>query len=148
MQINPALKELEFLVGEWAIELSNASFLPDPNQKPKVLVAYKWIEDGAAIAARHDKKADSPQSAVWIIGRDDGSHAYTALYSDKRGVSRVYQMSYKDSIWRMWRDNPEFSQRFEGRVSEDRKTIDAEWEKSSDDGKTWEHDFDMAYTKV
>jgi hypothetical protein len=27
---NPALKDLEILVGEWNMELSAASFLPDP----------------------------------------------------------------------------------------------------------------------
>jgi len=40
-----------------------------------------------------------------------------------------------------------FSQRFEGRVGQDRTTITAHWEKSSD-GAPWEHDFDINYTRL
>ena len=47
----------------------------------------------------------------------------------------------------MWRDSPKFSQRFEGRFSKDKRTITAYWEKSLD-GKKWEHDFDLRYTKA
>jgi hypothetical protein len=50
-------------------------------------------------------------------------------------------------VWKMWREAPGFWQRYEGRVSQDGKTITARWEKSSD-GSAWEHDFDVTYTKV
>jgi hypothetical protein len=146
---SPALKDVAFLIGDWSIVLSNASFLPKPNQKISFSVSYRWIEQGTAIAvAQGDKDGDSPQSANWIIGRDEGNDNYTVLYGDSRGVSRVYSMSFKDDVWKMWRDNPKFSQRFEGKVGEDRKTIHAKWEKSVDGGKSWEHDFDMLYSKV
>jgi len=55
-------------------------------------------------------------------------------------------MSLSDGLWKVWRDNPGFSQRYEGRVSPDRKTIVAHWEKSFD-GVAWEHDFDITYTR-
>lgn len=87
------------------------------------------------------------QSASWIIGRDDTSDEYTVLYFDKRAVSRVYQMSFADSEWKIWRHEPKFYQRFVGKVSEDKKTVSAYWEKSLDDGKKWEHDFDITYTR-
>ena len=41
----------------------------------------------------------------------------------------------------------DFSQRFTGTFSDDGKTIAGPWE-ISHDGKTWEHDFDLTYTKV
>jgi hypothetical protein len=47
----------------------------------------------------------------------------------------------------MWRDSPNFYQRFEGKVDQDKKIIEAYWEKSTD-GKQWERDFDMLFTKV
>src|SRR5580700_3169428 len=131
MSNNPALDDVAFLVGDWTIKLSNASFLPDPNQKINFSVTYDWKADGAVIAVQQGSaEAEPPQVATWIIGRDEDSDSYTVLYADNRGVSRVYQMSYKDSIWKMWRNNPKFSQRFEGKVSKNRKTIDAKWEKS------------------
>jgi hypothetical protein len=85
--------------------------------------------------------------AVWLISRDESTPNYVVLYYDTRKVSRVYEMSFSDDTWKMWRNSPDFSQRFEGRVGQDRNTITAHWEKS-DDGSTWEHDFDVTYTKA
>jgi hypothetical protein len=56
-------------------------------------------------------------------------------------------MSLNKSIWKIWRNSPGFSQRFEGKFSEDGKTITAHWENSSD-SSTWEHDFNLTYTKL
>jgi hypothetical protein len=56
-------------------------------------------------------------------------------------------MSFNDGVWKMWRNDPGFFQRFIGTFSKDGKSISAQWENSSD-GKTWEHDFDLTYTKV
>src|SRR6266568_8416397 len=38
---NPALKPLEGLVGEWEMELSNASFLPRPSDTAKGPVSFE-----------------------------------------------------------------------------------------------------------
>jgi hypothetical protein len=79
-----------------------------------------------------------------MIGRDDASGAYDVLYSDDRGVSRVYQMSFEAGLWRIWRASPGFHQRFEGRFSPDGQTIEARWD-GSPDGETWELDFHLTY---
>jgi hypothetical protein len=81
------------------------------------------------------------------MGRDETSGEYSVLYADARGVSRVYQMSFEDGVWRLWRKAPGFNQRFEGRLSTDSRTIEAHWQKS-EDGKTWELDFDLKYVKT
>ena len=57
--------------------------------------------------------------ATWVIGRDDESDEYTVLYYDSRGVSRVYHMTLVNRQWRIWRNHPEFSQRYEGLISDD-----------------------------
>lgn len=145
---NPSLSDIVFLVGTWNIEISNAEFLPEPEHKASFSVEYKWIEDGAAIAVRQGGTEDDPQTASWIIGREESSEDYTVLYNDSRGISRVYNMSYKNNVWKMWRDNPEFMQRFEGKVNLDNKTIEAYWENSSDGDKNWHHDFDMLFSKA
>lgn len=56
-------------------------------------------------------------------------------------------MSLIAGVWKLWRDAPGFYQRFTGNFSTDGQTITARWENSSD-GKNWEHDFDLVYTKV
>ncbi len=144
---NPALVDLEFLVGVWDMELSNAPFLSSRHDTAHGHVTFEWIEDGALLVMRQSEQSGNPPSARWVIGRDESGADYTVLYSDNRGVSRIYQMSFSDETWRLWRNNPTFSQRFEGRVSQDRKTISSHWEKSSD-GSSWEHDFDVTYTRL
>ena len=145
MTSNPALAALQFLAGRWDMELSEAAFLPEPGTKVRGSVTVEWIEQGAALAMRMGDAATP--TATWIIGRDESGSGYHILYADDRGVSRVYQMSLSDRSWRIWRDTPEFSQRFEAEVSADRDEITGTWQKSSDGGKTWEHDFNVRYSR-
>ena len=144
---NPALTSLEGLVGEWEMELSHAPFLPHPSDTVKGPVLIEWVQDGAFLAMRMGDQPPVPPQALWLISRDDSTPNYTVLYYDARSVSRVYQMSFSDGVWKMWRESPGFWQRYEGTVSSDSKAITAHWEKSSD-GTTWEHDFDVTYTRV
>lgn len=141
MTPNPALADLQFLAGAWDMELSEASFLPDPDAKVNGSVTFEWIEQGAALVMRMGDVAS------WIIGRDDSEQDYHVLYADDRGVSRVYQMSLTGGSWRMWRDTPEFSQRFDAKVAPGEAEINGSWQKSVDGGKTWEHDFKVRYTR-
>jgi hypothetical protein len=144
---NPALQDLEALVGDWKMELSNASFLPRSSDTVTGHVSIKWLEEGAFLVMYMGSQPLSTPDATWLIGRDESAHNYLVLYYDNRKVSRVYEMSFSDGTWKMWRNSPDFSQRFEGKVSEDGNTITAHWQNSSD-GTTWEHDFDVTYMKV
>lgn len=146
-QPNPALKTLEVLEGEWEMELSNASFLPRPSDTIKGLVSFEWVQDGAFLVMRMGDKTAGPPAALWLISRDESYPDYTVLYYDSRSVSRVYGMSFSEGVWKMWRNAPGFQQRYEGAVSNDGKTITARWEKSGD-GATWEHDFNVMYTRI
>lgn len=143
---NPALEALGIFVGDWEMEVSRASFLPDPSDTIKGSVTIEWLEDGAFLIIRQGDKSNPPFS-VWLIGRDDSTETYKMLYFDGRGVSRVYDMSFKDGLWKIWREAPGFHQRFKGTFSQDGKRISAEWENSTD-GDSWEHDFDLMYTKT
>ncbi len=147
-QHNPALNDLEGLVGGWEIELSNASFLPSPSDTVKGSASFTWAQDGAFLLMRSmSDRQPGPPAALLMIGHDDSSPDYTVLYYDSRTVSRVYAMSFADGVWKMWREASGFWQRFEGALSQDGKTITAHWDKSSD-GVAWEHDFDLTYAKV
>lgn len=110
-------------------------------------VTFTWIEDGAFLVMRQSERPGTPASACWAIGRDESGPAFKVPYSDNRGMSRIYEMSFCEGMWWMWRDNPRFSQRFEGRVSPDGNKIVSHWEKSFD-GATWEHDFDITYARL
>lgn len=146
MMTNPALAELLFLAGAWDMELSAASFLPDPDARVHLPVTFELIEQGAALVLRMGDSANL--AATWIIGRDESQAGYRVLYADDRGVSRIYEMSFANGTWRMWRDRPDFSQRFDAEVSPDQTQIVGSWQKSSDAGAAWEHDFNVSYTRI
>ncbi len=129
------------------MELSNAPFPPSPDVTVHGHVTFQWIEGGSLLVMRQSEQSGTTPSARWAIGRDESGSGYKVLYSDNRGVSRVFEMSLSEGLWQLWRNAPGFSQRFEGRVSPDRKTITSHWKKSFD-STTWEHDVDVTYTRL
>jgi hypothetical protein len=131
----PALRALTPLIGTWRLTLWGGSFLPNPEERVDAgLVHFEWIEDGAMLAIRQGGEGDAPVAARWLVGRDQDEESYTVLYSDARGVARVYRMSFAGGKWRLWRDSPAFAQRFEGALSEDGARLTGRWEKSIDGG--------------
>ena len=144
---NPALKDLDVFVGDWAMELSNASFLPSSSDTVRGQVSFEWLEGGAFLVLYMGNKPPGTPDALWLISRDESTPNYVVLYYDTRKVSRVYEMSFSNGAWKMWRNSQSFSQRFEGKFSDDGNTITAHWQKSSNDS-IWEHDFDVTYTRV
>jgi hypothetical protein len=144
---NPSLNHLEILVGDWDMELSNASFLPSSSDTVRGHLSFEWLEDGAFLIMYMGNKPPGTPDAMWLISRDESTSNYIVLYYDTRKVSRVYEMSFSEGTWKIWRNSPGFSQRFEGKFSDDGNRIVAYWQKSSD-GSTWEHDFDVTYTRV
>ena len=146
---NPALslklKDLEPLVSEWSVEI----LLPgDPATTVRGSVSIEWFEGGAFLVMRTGGlEWSGPSGSVSVIGRDDMAETYSLLYADTRGVSRIYEMSFRDSVWKQWRSAPGFSQCFTGTLSDGGSAIMARWEKSSD-GSHWDHDFDLTYRRV
>jgi hypothetical protein len=136
---NPALEQLQVLIGEWTVEVPQ---FPGGHGR----ATFEWL-DGGTFLCFHAEAPDPAPDATLIIGRDDSGEVYTALHYDSRGVSRVYQMTFADRAWRIWRNAPGFFQRFAGTLSQDGQTIRAAWQKSPD-GSSWEHDFDLIYTRV
>jgi hypothetical protein len=144
---NPALERLGVFVGEWNIEISSMSFHSDPSAVERGRTSFDWLDGGAFLIQHFEVLNTEFPRAVSVIGPDDTAETYCMLYSDSRGVSRIYKMTFSGGIWTLWRDFPGFSQRFHGTFSDDNDMITARWEKSSD-GSHWEKDFDLSYSKV
>ncbi len=49
-QPNPALKDLQILIGQWEMEISNAAFLPDRSATVKGAVSFEWVERLSGLA--------------------------------------------------------------------------------------------------
>jgi hypothetical protein len=82
MATNPARAELQFLVGAWDVELSEASFLPNPDATARGSVMFEWISQGAALVMQMGDAA-TPK-ATCIFGRDESEPDYHVLYADDR----------------------------------------------------------------
>lgn len=140
---NPVLRDLHPLVGTWKIEVQ----FPGPaSTTAQGTATIAWSEDRAFLAIRSSMAWEGPGRTVAVVGRDDQGSNYSVLYADDRGVSRVYQMSYANGIWRQWREAPSFWQRFTGELDATGAVITAMWE-NSPDGREWQKDFDLTYRR-
>ena len=144
-----AIGRLAALVGEWRME---SEFEDTPPADSGARVAFEWIPGQRFLLQRWEipglDPLAMPAAGIAIIGADpEGAGRFLQHYFDSRGVARVYKMSFDDGVWKLWRDSPDFSQRYTGSFSDDGKTISGAWE-ICHDGATWEHDFDLTYSKV
>jgi hypothetical protein len=119
----------------------------DPPLAVRGRATFEWLTGGSFLVQSWDVAHPDFPDGIAIIGSNASAEAFRQHYFDSRGVFRVYEMSLRDNVWKLWRDSPNFSQRFTGTFSDDGKTITGRWEKSSD-GSNWEHDFDLTYMKV
>ncbi|HEX2466857.1 MAG TPA: hypothetical protein VHJ54_01500 [Solirubrobacterales bacterium] len=145
-----SLAALEPLVGEWSMVPTFEGMPPPETGAP---VSFEWLSGRRFLIQRWEVPVPEAPDGIAIIGRDPDSEGnYLQHYFDSRGVARVYGMSLVGGVWKLWRDRPDlsplnFSQRFAGTFSDDGKTIAGSWE-ICHDGETWEHDFDLTYTKA
>ncbi|MGR6321993.1 hypothetical protein Q2K19_15700 [Micromonospora soli] len=145
---HPALARLDVLVGRWTVQ-------------PKVpglgagWTEFSWLENGQYLRQFSDAEPlpetapqawrdNNPLPTTQVIGLDDTTETFAALYADARGVHRVYQMTFADGAWRMWRRAPGFHQRWVATVGD--AVIDGRWERSAD-GFDWALDFELTYRR-
>jgi hypothetical protein len=128
-----------------ACDCFHASFLDEPEATISGVASLEWLDD-ALIVMRSAFDGGPPRSTS-VIGRNESSDTYSMLYYDVRGVSRIYAMGFDAGVWTLSRQDPDFHQRFTGRLSEDGSTISAAWELSDDGGSRWQHDFDLSYER-
>jgi hypothetical protein len=144
----PAIKRLDVFIGEWRLGLGHA--VPPPEDASARSV-FEWALDGQFLVQRTEIPDPGAPNGLCIVTYDPGTDGYTQHYFDSRGVVRLYAMTFRDGVWTLLRDSPDFtpldfSQRFTGRFSADGNTIFGTWEIG--DGSNWKKDFDLTYARV
>ena len=139
-----ALGELERLVGEWSVEATWPNGVLPPSAGR---ATFEWHESRAHLVGRVTSELAEAPDSVSIIGCDAANGTYFQLYSDERGVCRVYEMSIGGGEWLLWREGEPFSQRFTARISEDGNTMTGRWE-IAEDFTTFTTDFELVYRRV
>jgi hypothetical protein len=141
---NPALNPLKTLIGEWKTEGTHP-LVPDTILHGHS--SFNWIEGGAFLIWHSEIDKEGFPSGIALFGSDDNTGEYFMLYFDERKVSRKYEVSVQDNIVKWWRDAPNFSQRYTWTFADNGNTIIGKGELCKD-GKTWEKDLDLTYTRV
>jgi hypothetical protein len=139
-----ALRALELLVGQWAMEIKGPDGQPWPG---KAHASFQWLPSRAHLVQRTVTGTPGAPDSTSIIGCDSTSGRYVQLYSDERGVSRIYDMTFGGRQWVLERDGDPFPQRFVGEISADGSTIDGRWEKA-ENRTDFSVDFSLTYRRL
>jgi len=139
---NPELEALNALVGEWALEATHPAF---PSTVVRGRANVEWLEGEQFLIHRSRTDHSEFPDSIVIIGAEGDRLAMH--YFDSRGVQRIYGASLSEGVWRMWRDEPGFSQRFTGELGDRGDTISGLWELSRD-GSTWDDDLEITYRRL
>ena len=139
-----ALEALAPLIGEWTLEAKG----PDGQAWPgEGRASFQWHPSGAHVVQHvHVDMPEAPDNTS-IIGCDAANGTFVQLYSDDRGVCRIYEMRIGDGQWTLRRDGDPFPQRFVATISPDGRTISGQWEKA-EDGTEFALDFYLTYRKL
>lgn len=132
-----ALARLEPLVGEWAVEAT----WPNGDRWPGT-ASVTWHESGRHLVMRATLDHPEAPDNVSIIGCDGANGTYSFLYSDERGVCRIFDLTVGDRVWTFERSGEPFAQRLTWTLGDGGDTITAQVE-MSEDGGDFRPDFDM-----
>jgi hypothetical protein len=147
---NGALAALEVLIGEWSLE---ARFDETPSADIGARTAFEWLSGEQFVVQRWSVPLPEAPDGIALIGLDAANEGcYLQHYFDSRGVARIYRMTLENRIWKLWRDEADFSpldfrQRYTATVGDDGQVIVGTWEICSD-GTSWETDFELTCRKL
>lgn len=139
-----SLRPLDPLVGDWDLEVKGPDGTPWTGGGRST---FRWHPSKAHLV--QDTKIDAPDapSSTSIIGCDAANRTFAQLYSDDRGVCRIYSMTIDARTWTLEREGEPFAQRFVARIDEDGHAIHGQWEKA-EDGTEFVVDFYLTYRRV
>lgn len=141
---NPALKQFSSLVGEWKT-VGSHPYIPDTVLHGRVV--FDWLEGGAFLIMHSEVDEPRIPDGISIFGSDDVEKKLFMLYFDERGVSRKFDVTIEGNQLKWQRDDPSFSQRMVTTIEDDGKKLISQGEMSRD-GKPWEKDLALTYTRI
>jgi hypothetical protein len=135
------LRRLEVFVGEWTMRAHADTW------EGTGTTVFEWHPDRAHLVQRATVDHPDAPNSLSVIGCDGAKGSYTQLYSDERGVCRVYDMTFDGTTWTLERRGEPFAQRYVGTFSDDGRTITGQW-LADEDGRGYRPDFDIVLERV
>ena len=114
-QRDPALEPFEALIGGWTTEATH----PMLEGVVQGSVTFEWLEGGHFIVQRSHNDHEAFPDAICVIGAPEEGGGLVMEYFDSRGVRRTYGIALADGVLRMWRDDPDFAQRYSATIGPD-----------------------------
>ena len=135
-----ALAPFEALIGTWATEATH----PQIDAVVPGSVTFEWLEGGHFVVQRSHNEHELFPDAISVIGAPEAGEGLVMEYFDSRGVRRTYGVSLDDGVLRIWRDDPEFAQRFRATLAHDR--LEGEWQLARTPGD-YQDDLKVSYRR-
>ena len=111
----PALEAFEVLIGTWDTVATHQMVDADVPGT----VTFEWLEGGQFIVQRSHNEHELFPDGLCVIGAPEAGDGLVMEYFDSRGVRRTYAVSLIDGVLRIWRDAPDFDQRFSATLGDD-----------------------------
>ena len=112
---NPALEPFDALIGAWDTEAKHRLV----DEVVQGSVTFEWLVGGHFLVQRSHNDHELFPDAISVIGPPEDGDGLVMEYFDSRGVRRTYRVSLDDGVWRIWRDQPGFDQRFSATLGQD-----------------------------
>jgi hypothetical protein len=136
----PALAVFDALIGTWATEATHPLF----DAAVPGSITFEWLEGGRFLVQRSHNDHESFPDAICVIGAPEAGDGLVMEYFDSRGVRRTYGIALEDGVLRMWRDDPEFAQRYSATIGHD--GFEGQWQLARAPGD-WQDDLRVTYRR-
>jgi hypothetical protein len=138
---DPVLEPFDVLIGTWATEATHPMFdgvVPGS-------ITIEWLEGHRFLIQRSRNEHEAFPDAITVIGPPESGEGLVMEYFDSRGVRRTYGVSLEDGVLRFWRDDPEFAQRYEATLGDER--FEGLWQVARTPGD-WQDDLRVTYRRA
>jgi hypothetical protein len=139
-QRDPALEPFDALVGEWDTEATH----PSVEGSVPGSTTFEWLEGGHFLVQRSRTHHEPFPDGISVIGAPESGDGLVMEYFDSRGVRRTYGVSIENGTLRIWRDDPDFAQRFRAVLGRD--AFDGLWQLARTPGD-WKDDLAIAFRR-
>ena len=135
------LEAFDALIGTWATEAKHRLL----DEVVLGGASFEWLAGGHFLIQRLHLDHELFPDMICVIGAPEGGDGLVMEYFDSRGVRRTYGVSVEDGVWRMWRQQPGFDQRFCAKPGGD--VVEGVWELAETPGD-WQDDLKVTYRRT
>ena len=137
---DPALEPFEVLIGTWDTEAKHRLV----DEVVTGHVSFEWLEGGHFLVQHMHSEHELFPDGMAVIGAPEDGEGLVMETFDSRGVRRTYHVSIEDGVWRIWRDQPGFEQRFSATLSRD--SFEGVFQLAEKPGE-WQDDMKVRYRR-